>query len=223
MKRLFYLLIFSSVCRLGAIEDIANHLDEQQQISFYRGHLLWQTYLQRPGMSYDFEQVIAGMRAAENGERLSCNEDNLLMRMRAFQEKLLAKQTEENLADAEAYLAKIAKENVTEIVPNKLYYRILKNGVGKAVQPQSTPLLQHTLWTHNRWGEEEIISTETPLSVTLEDTIPGFAQGVSGMLEGEIRQLFIHPDLAYGTYGKLDPNLLLIFKVEIVCADVSTK
>ena len=53
----------------------------------------------------------------------------------------------------------------------------------------------------------------------LEGTIPGFAKGVVGMLEGEVRQLYIHPDLAYGVYGKLDPNVLVIFKVEVISAD----
>jgi len=43
------------------------------------------------------------------------------------------------------------------------------------------------------------------------------------MTEREIRQLFIHPDLAYGTYGKFDPNLLVIFKVEVIDADGNGK
>jgi peptidylprolyl isomerase len=194
-------------------------LDERQQISFYRGYLLWQEYLKKPGIPYDFEQLIAGMRAAQNGENLSCDEDNLQKKIIEFQENLHAKQVKENLIDAEAFLSKIVQEGALELVPNKLYYKTLKIGEGKKVQPVDVPMLTYTVWTYNRWGEQEVISFDTPHPVMLEDTIPGFAQGVTGMLEGEIRQLFIHPDLAYGTYGKFDPNLLIIFKVEVVSKD----
>lgn len=219
MRRFFLLLVVSLILtKVGRAEEICT-LDEKQQISFYRGYLLWQQCLARPGMAYDFEQVIAGMRAAENGEALSCDENTLQKKMREFQENLHAKQTKDNLIDAEAFLSKIAQEGAIELVANKLYYKILKQGSGKQVQSVDVPMLAYTVWTYNRWGEKEIISFDTPHPVMLEDTIPGFAQGVKGMLEGEIRQLFIHPDLAYSTYGKFDPNLLVIFKVEVVSAE----
>ena len=39
------------------------------------------------------------------------------------------------------------------------------------------------------------------------------------MKEGEKRVIYIHPDLAYGTYGSLPPNSLLIFEIEVVKAN----
>jgi peptidylprolyl isomerase len=218
MRRCFFFLFFlnlTGISVIGAAED----LDDKQQISFYRGCLLWQECLQRPGMPYDFEQVIAGMKAAESGATFSCDEEKLQEKIREFQENVLAKQTAENLADAEAFLTKISKEDTIEIIPGKLYFKRLKNGEGEKVQANSTPLLTYTIWTYNRWEEEEQFSVDSPLPITLAGTIPGFAQGVVGMQEGEVRQLFIHPDLAYGTYGLLDPNVLVIFKVEVIRAD----
>jgi len=222
MKRLLLLVIplaLANVFKIEATEEICNSLDERQQISFHRGYLLWQEYLQKPGMPYDFEQLIAGMRAAQNGEIFSYNEESLQKKILEFQENLHAKQTKDNLIDAESFLSRIKQEGANELVPNKLYYKILKIGQGKTVQPVDVPLLTYTVWTYNRWGEREVISFDAPRPVMLEDTIPGFAQGVAGMSEGEIRQLFIHPDLAYGTYGKFDPNLLIIFKVEVVSTE----
>lgn len=222
MRHYFFLLFFFSLAgiyRLGALEDF----DEKQQLSFFRGHLLWQEHLQHPRMPYDLEQVIAGMRAAESGRPIPCDEENLQAQIRKFQEDLLAKQTRENLADAEAFLAKIAKENAVEVVPQKLYFKRLQTGEGKMVEPNSTPLLTYTVWTYNQYGENEIISMDEPLPITLRDTIPGFSQGIAGMLEGEVRQLFIHPDLAYETHAKFDPNLLVIFKVQIIAADSPPK
>ncbi|CRH46510.1 peptidyl-prolyl cis-trans isomerase [Chlamydia trachomatis] len=39
------------------------------------------------------------------------------------------------------------------------------------------------------------------------------------MKEGEVRVLYIHPDLAYGTAGQLPPNSLLIFEVKLIEAN----
>ncbi len=219
MRQFFLIVVFLVLTKVGNAEEICNNINEREQISFYRGYLLWQEYLRKPGISYDFEQLIAGMRAAQNGDALSCDEDSLQKKIREFQENLHTKQMNENLIDAEAFLSKIAQEDAIELVPNKLYYKIIKNGEGRKIQSGDVPMLNYTVWTYNRWGEKEIISFDTPHPVMLEDTISGFAQGVTGMLEGEIRQIFIHPDLAYGTYGKFDPNLLIIFKVEVVRAE----
>jgi peptidylprolyl isomerase len=222
MRYFIFLVFFLNIAGTSIAEitkKIPPNLSEEQQISFFRGYLLWQEYLQRPGVRYDFDQVINGMCAAEQGKLFPCDEEELRIKIRQFQEKILAKQTEDNLADAEAFLAKIANEGAVELVPGKLYYKRLQNGNTKVVQPQSIPLLTYSIWSYNRWGETEVISFEDPLPISLQDTIPGFAQGVSGMHEGEVRKLFVHPDLAYGTYGKLDPNLLLIFEIKVVCND----
>ncbi len=213
-----FLLLLLALANISIILGTEKSIDEKGQISFYRGYLLWQEYLQRPGMPYDFEQVIAGMRAAQNGDKLICNEESLHEKIASFQAALLEKQTKENLIDAEKFLSKIAQEGAQELIPNKLYYKILMPGCGKKIQPAYIPVLTYAVSTYNRWGENEVVPFDTPRPIMLEDTIPGFAQGVTGMLEGEIRQLFIHPDLAYGTYGKFDPNLLMIFKVEVVSA-----
>lgn len=213
MKKYIFLMLLSSLTMGFSAEE-----DEKEQISFYRGYLLWEETLRRPGMEYDFEKVIAGMRAAEEGKPFDCEEATLVLRIRAFQEALLEKQAKENLADAEEYLSKMALETV-ELVPGKLYYKQLKKGEGKSVQSNGTPIVTYTTWVYNREGEEEVFSRLDPFPIILEGTIPGFAQGVVGMLEGEVRQLYIHPDLAYGVYGKLDPNVLVIFKVEVISAD----
>ena len=43
------------------------------------------------------------------------------------------------------------------------------------------------------------------------------------MKVGELRKIFIHPDLGYGATGQLLPNALLIFEVELVKLNPVTK
>jgi len=63
--------------------------------------------------------------------------------------------------------------------------------------------------------------TGGPITIPLDQTIPGFSKGLVGMKEGEKRRLFVHPDLGYGTMGQLPPNELLIFDIEVVKADTA--
>ena len=59
-------------------------------------------------------------------------------------------------------------------------------------------------------------SGEFPIEISIPDTIPGFATGVVGMLEGEERTIYIHPELAYGVSGiKLKPNKLVVIEVNL--------
>jgi len=211
------LFTLAGTCKAEVEEDTFAQLNEKEQISFYRGYLIWQDYLRRPSMHYDFEQILAGMRAAETGKVISCDQQELEVKIRRFQEELFAKESKENLEDAEEFLAKIVKEDMVELVPGKLYYKQLQQGNGEQVKLGSIPLLTYSLCSYNRWeGEEEMVSVEDPIPISLANTIPGFAQAVRGMHEGEVRKIFIHPDLAYGIHGKWDSNVLLIFEVKVI-------
>ena len=218
MKYFLLFLLLSAISHLPGEES----LKKQKILSFYQGQLLWKE-LCNQDMPYDLEEIIAGMRAAKEDKEPPYSEEELLAQVREFQEELLEKQTRENLADAEAFLAKIAKEEVIELIPSKLYYKQLKKGSGKVIKAHHSPLLTYSVWAQNRQGKQLIYSLDSPSSIELEETIEGFATGVAGMQEGETRQLFIHPDLAYGTYGKLDPNLLVIFEVEVISIDEKKK
>lgn len=54
-----------------------------------------------------------------------------------------------------------------------------------------------------------------PLQIDLDAVVKGFQKGVQGMQLGEVRTVYVHPDLAFGM-GKLDiaPNRLIVFEVE---------
>ncbi len=213
MRYFLLFLVLSIISQLSGEES----LKEQKILSFHQGQLILKE-LKDLEIPFDLEEIIAGIRAAEKGEEPPYSQKELLVQVRKFQEEMLEKQTRENLIDAEVFLAEIAKEAI-ELVPNKLYYKQLKKGSGKVVKAHHSPLLTYSVWKQNRRGKRLVYSLNDPSSIELEETIEGFVKGVTGMQEGEARQLFIHPDLAYGTYGKLDPNLLVIFEVEVVSID----
>lgn len=114
-----------------------------------------------------------------------------------------------------------------EIVPG-LTMRVLEAGEGETAQPGQTAVVHYTGWLYdenapdNRGAKFDSSRDrgqhfEFPLGAGR--VIRGWDQGVTGMEVGEVRELTIAPDLAYGERGAGDvipPNATLVFEVELV-------
>ena len=137
--------------------------------------------------------------------------------MLELQQKAFTAVAKNNLDAAEKFLQTNAKaQGIVEIIPGKLQYTILQEGKGEAVPEHGSPTIQYT----GRFIDGTVFGTsensEGPITVAIDNTVPGFSKGVVGMKEGEKRRLFVHPDIGYGKSGQLPPNSLLIFDVEVV-------
>ncbi|MCB1116841.1 MAG: FKBP-type peptidyl-prolyl cis-trans isomerase, partial [Chlamydiia bacterium] len=94
--------------------------------------------------------------------------------------------------------------HVETLIPNRLCISTLKQTDSpKVISPTSKTIKIHY---HVKDAKGKIINgtfTDTqPLEANLAELIPGLAHGLSGMKEGEVREIYIHPDLAYGTYSE---------------------
>lgn len=122
-----------------------------------------------------------------------------------------------------------AASGPVEIEPG-LTMRVLNEGSGKTAQPGQTAVVHYTGWLYdaaapdNR-GQKFDSSLdrgqhfEFPLGAGA--VIAGWDRGVAGMQVGEVRELTIAPELAYGERGAgavIPPGATLVFEVEL--ADV---
>lgn len=122
-----------------------------------------------------------------------------------------------------------ATSESVEIEPG-LTMRVLNEGSGETAQPGQTAVVHYTGWLYdeaapdNR-GQKFDSSVdrgqhfEFPLGAGA--VIAGWDRGVAGMQVGEVRELTIAPDLAYGERGRgsvIPPGATLVFEVEL--ADV---
>jgi peptidylprolyl isomerase len=183
------------------------------------GHFIGRN-LNSPGIKFDLESIIKGMRDGAAGKPAPMSDKDYEEMMTVLQEKSFKALSETNLTAAKEFLAKNAKaEGIIEIQPGKLQYTILHEGTDPAVAPHATPKIHYTgkYIDGSVFGSSEDVNG--PIAVPLDQTIPGFSEGIVGMKEGEKRRLFVHPDLGYGTSGHLPPNALLIFDIELVKAD----
>lgn len=191
--------------------------EEMPKISEAFGHLIGKN-LESLGLSFDMKLVVKGIEDSLTGKDSPLTETECIQAITMLQEQAFQKQSEQNLKDAEAFLTSNAgQKGIVAIEEGKLQYKQLIEGTGPAVEEHFTPMIRYI----GRFLDGKVFgeSSEDEL-ITLDETIPGFQKAIIGMKEGEKREVFIHPDLAYGTNGYMPPNSLLKFEIEVVKANV---
>ncbi len=216
MKRFLCLAMLMIAVALKA-EETAVKVD-MDILSEALGHNLAKS-LKESGGSINITKVCQGMQDELNGKASPLSEEEFQNQMLLKQGELFLEEAKTNLEEADGFLSKNAKaEGVIEIIPQKLQYKIVKEGSGELVKEHSTPSISYegTFIDGTVFGSS---LDDEPVSLPLDQTIPGFSKGLVGAKVGEKRILFVHPDLAYGTSGQLPPNKALIFTIEILKAD----
>jgi peptidylprolyl isomerase len=213
---IFLSLIFfaySLFCEENASSDIVN-------LSEAMGHLIGKN-LQSTGVPIDIEALVRGMKEGCKGADCAMSEEKCLEALAALQEKSLTIEADKNLAEANEFLKRNQKQkNIVNLENGLVQYQTVKPGSGNCVQPYNSPLVRYK----GRYLNGQTFgSSAGDEMVSLDETIDGFKKGVVGMKEGEVRTLYIHPDLGYGRHAFSMPNALLIFEVELIKADASAE
>lgn len=200
----------------GQIAD-ASEIDIKK-VSEALGHFIGRN-INAPGMKFDTDSIIKGIKEGAAGQPSPMTDEEYQMAMAQLQQKALNKLAETNLSAANKFMKdNLSEKGVVELVPGKLQYMILEKGHGPLVQEHGTPLINYTgkYIDGTVFGSSE--NAGGPVTVPIDQTIPGFSKGIAGMQEGEKRRLFVHPELGYGRSGQLQPDALLIFDIEVVKA-----
>jgi len=192
---------------------------DMKKLSEAFGHFIGRN-LQSPGLSFELESIIKGIREGASGSPAPLSDKEYEDMMAAVQERAFKEMSTTNLKSANDFMSKNSQvSGVIEVVPTKLQYTILTEGTGPTVEAHSSPKIHYT----GKYQDGTVFGTSEemggPITIPLDQTIPGFSKGIVGMKEGEKRRLFVHPDLGYGTTGQLPPNELLIFDIEMVKAN----
>lgn len=190
-----------------------------KKVSEAFGHFIGRN-LKTSGLGFESDSFIQGIKDGMAGKPAPMSDKDYEQQMSLLQEQAFKRLSEDNLSGAEAFLKKNASEKgVIEIEPGKLQYQVVKEGQGAVVKDNNSPQVNYTgkYLDGTVFGSSQ--DTGGPITIPLDQTIPGFSKGLKGMKEGEVRKIFVHPDLGYGKSGHLPPNSLLIFEVELIKAD----
>jgi peptidylprolyl isomerase len=195
-------------CFFCMIAAAVSATPDQAKMSEALGHMIGKN-LQSLDVPLDIAAIAKGLQDEAAGLSSPMTED-------ACVKVLMKLQEEKKRKEATVFLdANKKREGVTVLEGGKLQYEILKKGDGQRVLSYNSPLVRLKSEADNADSMDEILA--------LDEAILGLKLGITGMREGEIRKLYIHPDLAHQKQNELDPqNSLLIFEVEILEADASS-
>ncbi|MCP5505679.1 MAG: FKBP-type peptidyl-prolyl cis-trans isomerase [Chlamydiales bacterium] len=125
----------------------------------------------------------------------------------------------EKLTEAQLFFQNLEmEEGISCLIPQKLYTKTIKNGQSRQeLTPRTGDISVNFLI--KSFGGTPIGGTyklEKPSKLNLNELIPGLAHGLIGMFEGEIREVYIHPDFAYGVNSEFGHGGPLAIQVELV-------
>ncbi|MBS0622287.1 MAG: hypothetical protein JSR80_04955 [Verrucomicrobia bacterium] len=107
----------------------------------------------------------------------------------------------------------------TEVVPQQLYYRILKPGAGTPVSKETkTVLISYSIAPIEGTSSEDHSYEDTcgrDVQHHFAELIPGMSHAIVGMRPHEAREILVHPAHAYGVDSRFEPGVSLRIKVSL--------
>ncbi len=198
---------------------------DKNQISYGMGVDMGRNF-KRLALDVDMQQLLKGIQDGYQGQTLAIPENELRKIMSAYQNELKDKQAAAikqallaNQAEGAAFLVANAKKDGVVSLPSGLQYKILKPGHGKKPTDKNSVVCNYrgTLLNGSEFDSSERVGK--PVQFNVSDIIPGWQEALKLMQEGAKWQLFIPPQLAYGTRGAgrdIGPNAALIFDIELI-------
>ncbi len=198
---------------------------DQQKISYIIGRQIGGDF-KNQSIEITFEDFFQGVRSSYLGEDSEINEEEVGRVMGAFQEKMQAAAQElsekagaDNIAQGTAFLAENKLVEGVTVTDSGLQYRVLQSGTGASPEATSTvethyegTLIDGTVFDSSYQRGETV-------SFPVNGVIPGWTEALQLMKEGDIWELAIPADLAYGAQGAggtIQPHSTLKFKVELI-------
>lgn len=196
-----------------------------EKVSYIIGRQIGNDF-KNQGLDINADLLKDGFTSALSGGDSKISEEETNTVMQSFQAQMQEKAQEvaaeaggKNIEVGAEYLANNLKEDGVKTTETGLQYKIIKSGEGK------TPTATCTVETH--YEGKLIDGTVFDSSYQRNETttfpvngvIPGWTEALQLMKEGDVWELTIPSNLAYGENGAggmIGPNSTLIFKIELV-------
>ena len=117
------------------------------------------------------------------------------------------------------YLSENAGKKGVITTPSGLQYRIIKKGKGKSPRTSDTVTVHYEGKLTDGTVFDSSYKRGKPLKFKVSGVVKGWTEALLMMNKGSVWELFIPPELGYGSKGVpnvIPPNAVLIFKVELI-------
>lgn len=200
------------------------------QKSYIAGYQLMKN-LQDQGADLELAELFQGMTNATEGKELGMSQEQVQAMMTRFGKLVEAraiakmkKASADNLAAADAYMAKSAASNPNiKKMENGIQYEVLVDGTGPMPTREDLVKVDY----HGTFLDGSVFDSSVnppsgaqpaPAELVVGGFVPGFAAVLQSMKVGSKWRVVIPGPLAYGVQGrgKIGPNQALIFEVSLL-------
>ena len=122
-------------------------------------------------------------------------------------------------AEVAQFLAQNKEREGVLVTESGLQYKVIEEGSGKNPGPGNTVTVHYQGTLQDGTEFDSSYKRQAPLEFPVNGVIQGWQEGLQLMREGSKYELFIPPELGYGSAGAggvIPPHALLIFTVELL-------
>jgi FKBP-type peptidyl-prolyl cis-trans isomerase FklB len=182
--------------------------------------------LTRQSVDVDVDSLLKGLKDTLSGSKLVLSDQEATATLSELQQEVREKQQlaemkagEANMkAGADFLAANKTKEGVVAL-PSGLQYKIITAGTGPKPASTDTVVCNYKGTLLDGTEFDSSYKRGQPASFPVGQVIKGWTEALQLMPVGSKWELFIPPDLAYGSRGAggvIGPNATLIFEVELI-------
>ena len=221
MNKYILLIVFTTFSILiPPVFGDEHNMTEKQKLSYALGVFFAQSVSQQD-INMDVKHFMAAVADVLNKNQPKLSVEEIQSIFATFQQQEQEKRTRQatanNQAGKEFLEQNKTKEGVVEL-DNGLQYKILRPGTGANPEPDSEVTVHYrgTLLNGNEFDSS--YQRNQPATLVLNRVIAGWQQALPLMKTGAKWQLYIPPELGYGTLGQgaIGPDETLIFEVELI-------
>lgn len=198
---------------------------DMQKVSYVIGRQVGGDFSNQ-GIELCFDSFVKGVRSVYQKENSEISEEEMGRVMNDFQKEMHAKAQEmaekmgaANREAGEAFLKENLNQEGVKTTASGLQYKVLESGSGKSPEATSTVETHYEGTLLDGSVFDSSYKRGQTATFPVNGVIPGWTEALQLMKEGDVWELVIPSDLAYGAQGAggvIGPHATLKFKIELI-------
>jgi FKBP-type peptidyl-prolyl cis-trans isomerase FklB len=166
-----------------------------------------------------FAQAIADVLAGRPPAMTSVQMEAALEMFQKQQNSRRNTAAETGQSRGEAFQVEYSQRQGVVVTASGLQYRVIKTGGGRSPGPADTVVVHYVGQLIDGTEFDSSKGRGTPAMFSLSGIIPGWQEALQLMREGDVWEVVIPSELAYGAQGagaSIGPNETLVFEIELI-------